>query len=64
MIYGAVANDHVAHLQDVGKREIVFLALLAVAVLAMGIYPVPFSDVMNPTIQDLLRHVAQSKLAS
>ena len=61
VIFGAVANDHVAHLEDVGKRELVFLALLAVAVLAMGIYPKPFSDVMNPSIQELLRHVAQSK---
>jgi NADH-quinone oxidoreductase subunit M len=63
VIYGEVANDHVAHLQDVGKREIVFLALLAVAVLAMGLDPKPLSDVMNPSIQELLRHVAQGKLA-
>jgi NADH-quinone oxidoreductase subunit M len=62
VIYGAVANDHVAALQDVNRRELVFLAILAVAVLAMGIYPKPFSDVMNPSIQELLRHVAQSKL--
>src|SRR6202165_2936700 len=39
VIYGAVANAHVAQLQDLGKREIVFLALLAVAVLAMGLDP-------------------------
>ena len=62
VIYGAVANDHVAHLQDVGKREIVFLALLAVAVLAMGLFPRSLADAMNPSIQELLRHVAQSKL--
>ncbi|HEX7559462.1 MAG TPA: NADH-quinone oxidoreductase subunit M [Usitatibacter sp.] len=62
VIYGEVANDHVAHLQDVGKREMVFLALLAVAVLAMGLDPKPLSDVMNPSIQELLRHVAQGKL--
>ena len=62
VIYGAVANDHVAHLEDVGKREIVFLALLAVAVLAMGLFPKSLADVMNPSIQELLRHVAQSKL--
>ncbi|HEX7605711.1 MAG TPA: proton-conducting transporter membrane subunit, partial [Usitatibacter sp.] len=63
VIYGEVANDHVAHLQDVGKREMVFLALLAVAVLAMGLDPKPFSDVMNPSIQELVRHVAQGKLS-
>jgi len=62
VIYGAVANDDVAHLKDVGPRELTFLTLLAVAVLAMGIYPKPFSDVMNPSIDGLLKHVAESKL--
>ncbi|HEX4781054.1 MAG TPA: NADH-quinone oxidoreductase subunit M [Usitatibacter sp.] len=62
VVYGAVANDHVAKLSDIGKREAVFLVLLAVAVMAMGIYPKPLSDVMNPSIQELLRHVAQPKI--
>ena len=62
VIYGAVANDDVAHLRDVGRRELTFLALLAVAVLAMGIYPKPFSDVMNPSINELLNHVGTSKV--
>jgi NADH-quinone oxidoreductase subunit M len=62
VIYGEVANDNVARLADVGKRELVFLVILAVAVLAMGVYPKPFADVMNPSIQDLLRHVAESKI--
>ena len=62
VIYGAVANEHVAQLQDVNWREITFLALLAVAVLAMGVYPKPLGDVINPSIQELLRHVAHSKL--
>ena len=39
-----------------------FLAILAVAVLAMGLWPQPLTDLMNPTLQELLRHVAQSKL--
>ncbi|HUP97094.1 MAG TPA: NADH-quinone oxidoreductase subunit M [Usitatibacter sp.] len=63
VIYGEVANPNVAALVDVGRRELFFLALLAVLVLAMGVYPKPLADVMNPTIQELLRHVAQSKLA-
>jgi len=62
VVYGAVANDHVAALQDVNKRELVFLAVLAVLVLWMGLQPKPFTDVINPTIQELLRHVGQSKL--
>ncbi|HET9578044.1 MAG TPA: NADH-quinone oxidoreductase subunit M [Usitatibacter sp.] len=62
VVYGGVANDHVAALKDVGARELTFLVLLAVAVLWMGIQPKPLADVMNPTVQELLRHVSQSKL--
>ena len=62
VIYGEVANGKVAALEDVNARELVFLVLLAVCVLAMGVYPKPFADVMNPTIQELLRHVAATKL--
>ena len=62
VVYGAVANDKVAKLTDVVPREMVFLVILAVAVLAMGLYPKPFADVMNPSIQELLRHVSQSKI--
>jgi NADH-quinone oxidoreductase subunit M len=64
VVYGEIANDHVRQLKDVGKRELVFLILLAIAVLAMGIDPKPLSDVMNPTIQELLRHVAESKVGA
>jgi NADH-quinone oxidoreductase subunit M len=62
VIYGEVANSHVAELKDVGGRELVFLVLLAVAVLWMGVLPKPLGDVMNPTLQELLRHVSVSKL--
>ena len=63
VVYGAVGNDHVATLRDVGKRELVFLAILAVLVLWMGLQPKPVTDVINPTIHELLRHVSQSKLS-
>src|SRR5207248_5452858 len=56
VVYGAVGNEHVAALQDANARELVFLAVLAIAVLAMGVYPKPFTDVMNPSVQELLRH--------
>ena len=59
---GAVANDHVKELTDIGKREFLVMALLAIAVLYMGIYPKPFTDVMNASVSELLRHVAVSKL--
>jgi NADH-quinone oxidoreductase subunit M len=62
VVFGAVANEKVAALRDVGAREIAFLAILAAAVLWMGLYPRALADVMNPTIQELLRHVSQSKV--
>ncbi len=62
VVYGEVANEQVARLQDVGTRELAFLVILAVCVIALGVYPKPLGDVMNPSIQELLRHVAQSKI--
>jgi NADH-quinone oxidoreductase subunit M len=59
---GPVANDHVKDLKDIDAREFLYLALLAVAVLYMGLYPKPFTDVMDVSVTELLRHVAQSKL--
>jgi len=52
----------VRSLSDIGSREFLILALLALAVLAMGVYPRPFTDVMNASVTELLRHVALSKL--
>jgi NADH-quinone oxidoreductase subunit M len=63
VVYGEVANEGVAALRDVNARELLFLVLLAACVLGMGIYPQPFAEVMNPTIEELLRHVAISKLS-
>jgi NADH-quinone oxidoreductase subunit M len=60
--FGAIANDHVKELTDINAREITMLALLAVAVLWMGVYPKPFTDVMHVSVTELLKHVAQSKL--
>ena len=59
---GPVANDDVRKLVDINAREFLMLGLLAVAVLSMGIYPKPFTDVMNASVTDLLKHVALSKL--
>ena len=60
--FGDVANEHVRELQDINGREFLMLGLLAVAVLAMGLYPKPFTDVMNVSVAELLKHVAASKL--
>jgi NADH-quinone oxidoreductase subunit M len=59
---GPVANDHVKELDDINSREFFMLALLALAVLAMGVFPKPFTDVMDVSVAELLKHVALSKL--
>jgi NADH-quinone oxidoreductase subunit M len=59
---GPVANDEVKALTDINGREFLVMALLAAAVLYMGVYPKPFTDVMDSSVLDLLQHVAQSKL--
>ncbi|MEW6466242.1 NADH-quinone oxidoreductase subunit M [Tibeticola sp.] len=60
--FGDVANEDVRALKDIDAREFLTLALLAVAVLWMGLYPKPITDVMNVSVAELLRHVAMSKL--
>jgi NADH-quinone oxidoreductase subunit M len=60
--FGAIANDHVAKLKDISNREFLMLAILAVFTLYMGLYPKPFTDVMHVSVENLLSHVAQSKL--
>jgi NADH-quinone oxidoreductase subunit M len=59
---GPVTNDDVKGLADINAREFLMLSLLAVAVLYMGIYPKPFTDVMDASVMDFLKHVAMSKL--
>jgi NADH-quinone oxidoreductase subunit M len=60
--FGPVANDHVKALTDLNSREFLMMAVLAIAVLWMGVYPKPFTDVMHVSVTELLKHVAQSKL--
>ena len=62
VVFGPVANHHVAGLKDIGAREGLVLAVLAAAVLLMGVYPKPMSEVLHISVGDLLAHVAQSKL--
>ena len=62
VVFGKVANKHVAELEDINGREFAFLAILAACVLAMGLYPFPFTEVMHASVNELLRHVAVSKL--
>ena len=62
VIFGSISNDNVAALEDVTPREILFLALLAFAVLAMGLWPFPFLEVLHASTDHLLEQVSVSKL--
>ncbi len=62
VVFGSVTNPHVSELKDINNREFFFLAVLAVCVLAMGIYPFPVTEVMHASVAELLKHVAVSKL--
>jgi NADH-quinone oxidoreductase subunit M len=62
VIFGEIGNKHVEELQDLNGREFLMLGLLAIAVLAMGLYPAPVTDLIQVSVDDLLKHVAVSKL--
>ncbi|GAB4117095.1 MAG: NADH-quinone oxidoreductase subunit M [Sideroxydans sp.] len=62
VIFGAVANDHVKHLRDIGGREKLVMLSLAVAVLLVGLYPLPLSEILHASVNDLLVHLARSKI--
>jgi NADH-quinone oxidoreductase subunit M len=57
VVYGEVANREVAELEDVDRREWLVLGLLALAVLALGLWPAPLIEVMEPSLQNLAQHV-------
>ena len=60
--FGEVANPQVRILQDINAREMLILGILALAVLGMGLYPKPFTDAMQVSVVELLKHVSASKL--
>ncbi len=62
VVFGEVANEHVAALADVSAREFLILLLLAAAVLWMGVYPKPVTDLMDASVRHLIEHAQQSKL--
>jgi NADH-quinone oxidoreductase subunit M len=62
VIFGPVGNEHVAELKDLNSREFLVLGVLAVGVLALGLYPAPLLDVMRPTIEQLVQQMMVTKL--
>ncbi|MDU1660713.1 MAG: NADH-quinone oxidoreductase subunit M [Stenotrophomonas maltophilia] len=62
IFFGEVANSHVAELKDINGREWLVLGVFAIGVLALGIYPKPLTDLMEPSIAKLAMQIASSKL--
>ena len=62
VMFGDVANDNVAALEDINRRELLVLGSLAVAVLVLGLWPAPLIEVMDASIENLLKHILVSKL--
>jgi NADH-quinone oxidoreductase subunit M len=62
VIFGPVANHHVAEIKDLNGREFLVLGVLAIAVLVLGVWPAPLLDVMRPTVEALVQHISVSKV--
>jgi len=61
VIFGAVANEGVATLSDINPREFLVLGVLAIFVLALGLWPAPLIDVMTVSVENLVEHIMQQK---
>src|SRR3954468_18428665 len=55
VVFGEVANSHVSELTDVNSREMLVLGVLAIAVLAMGLWPAPLGEVLHESVGEILR---------
>ena len=62
IIWGDVGNAHVAEMQDINAREWIVLGVFAVFTLALGVYPKPLTDLMEPSIAQLAGQLAATKL--
>jgi NADH-quinone oxidoreductase subunit M len=62
VVFGDIANDNVKSLADMNSREAFMLIVLALSVLALGVYPDPLVDMLDPTLDNLLTHITQTKL--
>jgi NADH-quinone oxidoreductase subunit M len=62
VVFGPIGNEQVAALKDLDRRETLNLGVLAAATLAIGIWPKPLVDVMEPSIEHLVQQVQVSKV--
>jgi NADH-quinone oxidoreductase subunit M len=62
VVFGPIGNDQVAQLTDLNNREFLVLGVLALAVLALGLWPAPLLEVMRPTLEQLVQQMMVTKL--
>ncbi|HKL50486.1 MAG TPA: NADH-quinone oxidoreductase subunit M [Wenzhouxiangellaceae bacterium] len=62
VFYGEVANDNVASLSDLDGREWTVMVLLAILVLALGLWPYPLIEMMEPSVANLVDHITNTKI--
>jgi len=62
VIFGPIANENVAALQDLNSREFIVLGMLAIAVLVVGLWPAPLLEVMQVSVRNLVEHIVVSKV--
>jgi NADH-quinone oxidoreductase subunit M len=62
VVFGPVTNDHVAHMEDVNAREFIILFVLAIGVLALGIWPQPLTQIMEVSLHHLVDQAVASKV--
>ncbi|MEP7314553.1 MAG: NADH-quinone oxidoreductase subunit M [Pseudomonadota bacterium] len=62
VIFGPVANKHVAEMQDLNGREWLVLSVLAVSVLVVGLWPAPLLEMMSGSIHHLVEQMLATKL--
>ncbi len=63
VFYGEITNDSVRALTDINSREFSIMAILAIAVLVLGLWPAPVIDVMHATVENFLQHISVTKLS-
>ena len=62
VIFGDTRHPAVKEMKDINAREFAILAILAVAVLGMGLLPEPFIAVIHQAADNLMAQIAHSKI--
>ncbi|ARG99154.1 complex I subunit 4 family protein [Legionella micdadei] len=62
VIFGPIANEKVAKLKDLSGFEISAYALLALMVIALGVYPKPMLDYVHQSVSHTLAQAGKTKL--